>query len=47
LKQLKTSHAIYGRVAAVHKNTCQGRESAKMSATRKSLYVFVNEAGCQ
>ena len=46
-KQLKTSHAIYGRVATVHGNTCHGRESAKMSAARESLDVFINEAGCQ
>jgi hypothetical protein len=46
-KQLKTTHVVHGRVAAVHGNTCEVRESAKMSAARESLDVFVKEAGDQ
>ena len=45
-KQLKTLHIVYGRVAAIHGNTCRRIESAKMSATKESLQVFVSEAGC-
>ena len=47
LKQLKTAHALYGRVATIHGNTCKGKESAKLLAVWKSLDVFVKEAGCQ
>jgi hypothetical protein len=45
-KQLKMAHRVYGRVAAVHGNTCNLRERAKMSAARKSSTVFVGDAGC-
>ena len=38
---------MHGRVAVVHGNTCQMRESAKMSATKECLRVFVSEAGEQ
>jgi hypothetical protein len=34
-KQLKVAHRVYGRVAAVHGNTCNLREQAKMSAARE------------
>jgi hypothetical protein len=33
-KQLKVAHRVYGKVAAVHGNTCNLRERAKMSAAR-------------
>ena len=45
-KQLKVSHQVYGRVAAVHGNTCKLREGAKMSAARECFGEFVREAGC-
>jgi hypothetical protein len=45
-KQLKVAHRVYGRVAAVHGNTCNLRERAKMSAARESFTAFVGDAGC-
>jgi hypothetical protein len=45
-KQLKVAHRVYGRVAAVHGNTCNLRERAKMSAVRESFTTFVEDAGC-
>lgn len=45
-KQLKMSHQVYGKVAAVHGNTCKLRERAQMSAARESFQEFVKEAGC-
>jgi hypothetical protein len=36
-KQLKAAHQVYGRVVAVHGNTCKLRERAKMSAARESF----------
>jgi hypothetical protein len=44
-KQLKVAHRVYGRVAAVHGNTCNLRERAKMSAARESFTAFVGDAG--
>jgi hypothetical protein len=45
-KKLKVAHRVYGRVAAVHGNTCNLRERAKMSAARESFTTFVGDAGC-
>jgi hypothetical protein len=45
-KQLKVAHKVYGRVAAIHGNTCNLRERAKMSAARESFTAFVGDAGC-
>jgi hypothetical protein len=45
-KQLKVAHRVYGRVAAVHGNTCNLRERAKMLATRESFTAFVGDAEC-
>jgi hypothetical protein len=45
-KQLKVAHRVYGRVAAVHGNTCNLRERAKMSATMESFTAFIGDAGC-
>jgi hypothetical protein len=45
-KQLKVAHKVYRRVTAVHGNTCNLRERAKMSAARESFTVFVGDAGC-
>jgi hypothetical protein len=45
-KQLKVAHRVYGRVAAVHGNTCNLRERAKMSAARESFTAFVGDTGC-
>ena len=38
---------MYGNVATVHRNTCRRNKSAKMTAAKESLDVFVSEAGCQ
>jgi hypothetical protein len=43
---LKVAHQVYGRVAAVHGNTCKLREGAKMSAVRENFQVFIGKAGC-
>jgi hypothetical protein len=40
------AHKVYGRVAAVHGNTCNLRERVKMSAARESFTAFVGDAGC-
>ena len=40
-KQLKVAHRVYGRVAAVHGNTCNLRE-----ATRENFIAFVGDARC-
>ena len=45
-KQLKVAHKVYRRVAAVHGNTYNLRERAKMSAARESFTAFVGDAGC-
>ena len=45
-KQLKMAHRVYGRVAAVHGNTCYLKEKVKMSAARESFTAFVGDAGC-
>jgi hypothetical protein len=45
-KQLKVAHRVYRRVAAVHGNTCNLREQAKMLAARESFTTFVGDAGC-
>jgi hypothetical protein len=45
-KQLKVAHRVYGRVAAVHGNTCNLRERAKMSAARESFIAFIGDVGC-
>jgi hypothetical protein len=45
-KQLKVAHRVYGRVAAIHRNTCNLRERAKMSAAMESFTAFVGDAGC-
>ena len=45
-KQLKMAHRVYGRVTAVHGNTCYLRKQAKMSAARESFTAFVGDAGC-
>jgi hypothetical protein len=44
-KQLKVAHRVYGRVAAIHGNTCNLRERAKMSAARESFTAFIGDAG--
>jgi hypothetical protein len=45
-KQLKVAHRLYGKVAAVHGNTCNLRERAKMSAARENFTAFVGDVGC-
>jgi hypothetical protein len=45
-KQLKVAHRVYGRMVAVHGNTCNLREQAKMSVARESFTSFVRNAGC-
>ena len=45
-KQLKVAYRVYGRVAAVHGNTCNLKERAKMSAARESFTSFVRDVGC-
>jgi hypothetical protein len=45
-KQLKVAHRVYGRVAAMHGNTCYLREGAKMMAAHESFQEFVGEVGC-
>jgi hypothetical protein len=45
-KQLKISHRVYGRVAAVHGNTCHLKKGAKMMAAHESFQEFIGEAGC-
>ena len=45
-KQLKVAHRVYGRIAAVHRNTYNLRERVKMSATRESFTAFVGDVGC-
>ena len=46
LKQLKVAHRVYGRVTAVHGNTCNLKEQEKMSAARESFTSFVGDVGC-
>ena len=43
-KPLKVAQRVYGRISAVHGNTCHLRERAKMMAARESFQVFVDEA---
>jgi hypothetical protein len=45
-KQLKVAYRVYRRVAAVHRNTCNLRERAKMSTAKKSFTAFVGDARC-
>jgi hypothetical protein len=45
-KQLKVAYKVYGRVAAVHGNTCNLREQAKMSTAMESFTAFIGDAGC-
>jgi hypothetical protein len=45
-KQLKVAHRVYGRVAAIHGNTCNLRVRAKMLAARESFTTFVGDVGC-
>ena len=40
------AYRVYGRVAAVHGNTCNLRERAKMSVARDSFTAFVGDVGC-
>jgi hypothetical protein len=45
-KELKVAHKMYGRVAAIHGNTCNLRERVKMSAARESFTTFIGDMGC-
>jgi hypothetical protein len=45
-KQLKVAHRVYGRVAAVHGNTCNLRERVKMLAAKESFIAFVGDVEC-
>ena len=45
-KQPKVAHKVYGRVAAVHGNTCNLREQAKMSAAKDSFTAFIGNVKC-
>jgi hypothetical protein len=45
-KQLKVAHRVYGRVAAVHGNTCNLKEQVKMSVAKENFTAFVGDAGC-
>jgi hypothetical protein len=44
-KDLKTLNRVYGRVAAIHGNTCSLREKANVSAAIACFDSFVKEAG--
>ena len=42
-KQLKVAHRVYKRVAAVHGNTCNLKERAKISAAKESFTTFIGD----
>ena len=46
-KWLKTLHVVYVWMEAIHRYMCQTTKSAKISATKESLEVFVSKASCQ
>jgi hypothetical protein len=46
VEQLKKGILAFGRITAIHGNSCTLREKVQVSAARESFDAFVQEAGC-
>jgi hypothetical protein len=46
VEQLKKGILAFGRIIAIHGNSCALREKVQVSATRECFDAFVQEVGC-